>query len=85
MTIPRCYKDVYVNSFFPCIAKLWSSLPVGCFPLTYDLSGFKCRINRHLFKSGFPTGVANIGGRGGGTPQNLMGGGGDSSQNRGGA
>ena len=21
VTIPRCYKDVYVNSFFPCLAK----------------------------------------------------------------
>ena len=24
VTIPRCYKDVYVNSFFPCTAKLWN-------------------------------------------------------------
>ena len=31
--IPRCYKDVCVNSFFPCIARLWNSLPVKCFPL----------------------------------------------------
>ena len=46
--IPRCYKDVYVNSFFPRTAKLWNSLPIECFPLTYDLSGFKSRINRHL-------------------------------------
>ena len=48
VTIPRCYKDVYVNSFFPHRAKLWNSLPIECFPLTYDLSGFKSRINRHL-------------------------------------
>ena len=48
VTIPRCYKDVYENSFFPCTAKLWNSLPIECFPLTYDLSGFKFRINRHL-------------------------------------
>ena len=41
VTIPRCYKDVYVNSFFPRTAKLWNSLPIECFPLTYDLSGFK--------------------------------------------
>ena len=46
--IPRCYKDVYVNSFFPRTAKLWNSLPIECFPLTYDLSGFKSRINRYL-------------------------------------
>ena len=48
VTIPRCYKDVYVNSFFPRTARLWNSLPIECFPLTYDLSGFKSRINRHL-------------------------------------
>ena len=48
VTIPRCYKDVYVNSFFPRTARLWNSLPIECLPLTYDLSGFKSRINRHL-------------------------------------
>ena len=47
VTIPRCYKDVYVNSFFPCTDRLWNSLPIELFPLTYDLSGFKSRINRH--------------------------------------
>ena len=52
VTIPRCYKDVYVNSFFPRTAKLWNSLPIECFPLTYDLSGFKSRINRHLLTVG---------------------------------
>ena len=25
VTIPRCYKDVYVNSFFPHTARLWNS------------------------------------------------------------
>ena len=38
VTIPRCYKHVYVNSFFPCTARLWNSLLIECFPLTYDLS-----------------------------------------------
>ena len=52
INIPRYYKDVYVNSFFPCTAKLWNSLPIKCFPLTYDLSGFKPRINRHLLTAG---------------------------------
>ena len=47
-TIPRCYKDVYFNSFFPCTATLWNSLPIEFFPLTYDFSGFKTRINKHL-------------------------------------
>ena len=48
VTIPRCYKDFYVSSFFPRTASLWNSLPIECFPLTYDLSGFKSRTNRHL-------------------------------------
>ena len=48
VTIPRCYKDVYVNSFFLCTARHWNSLPLECFPLTYNLNDFKSRINRHL-------------------------------------
>ena len=52
VTIPRCYKDVYVNSSFPRTAKLWNSVPIDCFPLTYDLSGFKSRINTNLFTVG---------------------------------
>ena len=48
VTIPRCYKDVYVSSFFPCTARLWNSLPIKCFSFTYDLRGYKSRINRHL-------------------------------------
>ena len=48
VTITRCYKDVYVNSFFPRTARLWNYLPIECFPLTYNLNGFKSRINRHL-------------------------------------
>ena len=52
VTIPRCYKDVYVNSFLPRLARFWNSLPIECFSLTYDLNGFKCRINRHLLTVG---------------------------------
>ena len=50
--IPRCYKDVYASSFFLRTARLWNSVPIECFPLTYDLSGFKSRINRHLLTVG---------------------------------
>ena len=53
VTISRCCKDLYVNSFFPRTAKLGNSLPRKCFPLTYDLSGFKSRINRCLLTVGF--------------------------------
>ena len=52
VTIPRCYKDIYVNSFFPRTARPWNSLPIECFPLTYDLSSFKSRINRYLLTVG---------------------------------
>ena len=48
ITISRSYKNVYVNSFFPHTAGPWNYLRIECFPLTYGLSGFKYRINRHL-------------------------------------
>ena len=31
VTTPRCYKDVYVNSFFSCTARLWNFLPIESF------------------------------------------------------
>ena len=52
VTIPRCYKDVYVNSFFPHTARFWNSLPVEYSPLIYHLCGFKSRIDRHLLTVG---------------------------------
>ena len=52
VTIPRYYKDVYVNSFFPRTARLWNSLPIECFPLSCGPSGLKSRINRHLLTVG---------------------------------
>ena len=47
-TIPRYYKNICSNSFFPRTARLSNSLPTECFPLTYDLNGYKFRINRLL-------------------------------------
>ena len=44
--------SVYVKSFFSRTARLCNSLPIECFPLTYDPSGFKSRINRHLLTVG---------------------------------
>ena len=52
VTIPRCYNDVYVNIFFSHTARFWNSLSIECFPLTYDLNGFKSRINTHLLPVG---------------------------------
>ena len=51
-TIPRCYKDFCVNSFLPRRARLWNSLSIECFSLTYDLSDVKLRINRQLLTVG---------------------------------
>ena len=39
-------------SLFSCTARLWNSLPIECFPLTYDFSGFKSRISRYLLTVG---------------------------------
>ena len=47
--IPRCYKDVYVNSIFSHIASLWNSLPATSFPLIYDPNVFMSTVNRHIF------------------------------------
>ena len=38
VTIPRCYKNVCVNSFFNRKARTWNSLLIECFPLIYDLN-----------------------------------------------
>ena len=52
VTISRRYKDVYVNSFFPGTARLKNSLPVKCFPLTYDVNYLRSRSNRPLLTVG---------------------------------
>ena len=46
VTISKSYKDVYAKSFFPRLAGFWNDLPIECYPLTYNLIGFKSRINR---------------------------------------
>ena len=48
VTVPHYSKEIYANSFFPWMAKLWNSLPGECFPLTYNLNRFKANVNRHL-------------------------------------
>ena len=48
VTISRCYKDNYFNSFFPCTASLWNSV---CKMLSFGLRS-KSRINRHLLTVG---------------------------------
>ena len=48
VTIPRCFKDVYVSSFFPCTTRLWNSLAIECFTLTNHLHSLESRINRYI-------------------------------------
>ena len=38
--------------YYICRARPWNSLPMQCFTLSYNLNGFKCRINRHLVTVG---------------------------------
>ena len=49
-----CHRHpIYVKSFFSLQSQaLQFSLPLECFPVTYDLNSFKCRINRHLLALG---------------------------------
>ena len=53
VTVTRCYKDVYANSFFAGTTRPRNSLTAECFPLTYDLNGFKSRANRDLSLGSF--------------------------------
>ena len=50
--IPRCHKDVYVNSFFSCTVNIWISLPIEWFHFTSNLNSFKSRINWQLLYVG---------------------------------
>ena len=48
VSVPKANTRRYSSSFFPRTALLWNSLPVSCFPATYNLSQFKRNINSHL-------------------------------------
>ena len=54
---PRILEGVLLFILIDCMiflspARPWNFLPIECFPLTYDLSGFKSRINGHLLSLG---------------------------------
>ena len=49
VTIPRCYINFYVISFFPSTSRLWKCLPIKCFLLTDGLNGFKSRVNDSFY------------------------------------
>ena len=54
VTVPRCYKDVYVNVRISMSVNFFAQgdsiifLPTECFPITYDLNGFRPRVNWYL-------------------------------------
>ena len=46
--VPSCQKKFYAASFFPRTSVMWNSLPLSCFPDSYNLNRFKSRVNRYL-------------------------------------
>ena len=48
--IPLLFNDqeVLSSASDKVVYCIWNYLPMKCFPFTYDLSGFKSRINRHV-------------------------------------
>ena len=48
VSIPIYCKEIYANSFFSRTAKLWNSLPVDCFLLTYNLNHFTRNVSRNI-------------------------------------
>ena len=48
VNIPRCYKDVYINSFFPPTARLWNSLPMESFITTEEFSVMVIKITSRI-------------------------------------
>ena len=52
VTIHISSKYVYVKNLLPHPAKIRNCLSMECFPLTYDLNGFKSRIKRNFLSVG---------------------------------
>ena len=50
--VPSCHKKFYVTSFFPRTSVMWNSLPISCFPDSYNLNVFKSRVNKFLLTLG---------------------------------
>ena len=48
VSTPRCRTLSHSSSFFPRTAKLWNSLPLSTFPLSYNLNSFKIRVCKYL-------------------------------------
>ena len=55
VAVPTCKKSFYSSSFFPRTSVLWNSLPLSCFPDSYDLHSFKSRANRFLSLNSVPS------------------------------
>ena len=55
VAVPTCKKSFYSSSFFPGTSVLWNSLPLSCFPDSYDLHSFKSRANCFLSLNSVPS------------------------------
>ena len=51
VNLPLITKDYRRSSFFPRTSNLWNSLPLKCFPTTYNMQSFKESVNKHLSES----------------------------------
>ena len=60
LTIPRCYKDVCFNGFFPRTAGLLNSLPVEWFLLTFDLIALSLELIHTFCLINFPISFSSI-------------------------
>ena len=57
MIFPLLFLDVtrsstfflYFYSFFPCTVRLWNSLPLECFPLTYNINGINLELTSTFY------------------------------------
>ena len=50
--LSQMLQECLCQQFFSHTARLWNSLPIECFPLTYGLNGSKSKINMYLISTG---------------------------------
>ena len=77
VTIPKCYKDVYINSFFPRTAWLWNSVLIECFPFSIILVALSLKLTDifwpRLCNTGLVSSIASLTSWGEGTSLALVG------------
>ena len=61
VTIPKCCKDVYINSFFPRTAWLWNSVLIECFPFSIILVALSLKLKDIFWSRLCNTGLVSNG------------------------